>query len=401
MMTMLPSLRCSIPWASCLIGLAATAQTQLLPDLAAARGGGLLSNCDTSLHVGINTTIQNNYYCYFAPEVQVGNTSVESLTWSYYMNGAFGQQTSPTLQLNYPGQVEYPVCLTVDAYDLIAQQPCSTTVCDLITPLPDVSCISLQAAFGIASVNGNTITFQNNSTFGETIQQVLWSFGDGATIAATTPTHDFIGSGPFEVCLTVIGPAPAFCTSTLCQYLYLGPGNVDCPLLIDQGFIMLQSENLVGVLDTSNTSGMNSRIDWDFGDGALAEGNVALHAYGSPGEFQLCGTLRAWGPLLVDTCVTSICRPVIAFPVLVTEELVAVRTMSVRPNPFSSSISIVGQLVGAFSLSVLDASGRIVHGQAARAGSSLNLDLSHLEAGAYVLRIADEHGALTSHIIKE
>lgn len=395
------SLRCTTFLAPCLLGLTAAAQTQLLPDLASARGGGILSNCDTSLHVGIHTTIQNNYYCFFAPEVQAGSTTVENMIWSYYINGSFGQQTSPTLQLSYPGQVEYPVCLTVDAYDLVAQQPCSTTVCDLVTPLPDVSCISLQAAFGISSVNANTITFQNNSTFDGIIQQVLWSFGDGATIASPSATHDFIGSGPFEVCLTVIGPSPAYCTSTLCQYLYLGPGDVDCPQLIEQGFILLQSENLVGVLDTSTTSGMNSRIDWDFGDGALAEGNVAVHAYGSPGEFQLCGTLRAWGPLLADTCITSICRGVVAFPVLVTEELADTRTLSVRPNPFSSSISIAGLVGGGTELTVLDASGRVVHRHAARTGLTTNLGLSWLEAGGYLLLVTNDRGTTATRIIKE
>lgn len=382
-------------------GLASLAQTQLLPDLGAARGGGILNTCDTSLHVGFSTTIENYYSCSFAPEVQAGSTNVGSMIWSYYANGVFGQETASTLHLTYPGQQPYPVCLTVDAYDMQAMQPCSTTVCDIVTPLPHVSCVSLQAAFGIASVNGNTITFQDNSVFDGLIQQTIWSFGDGASITASTPSHEFIGAGPFEVCLTVVGPAPAYCTSTLCQYLYIGPGAVECPTLVDQGFFLVQADNLVGVLDTSTTSGMNSHIDWDFGDGALAQGNVAVHAYSTPGEFQVCGTLRVWGPLLADTCISSICRSVSAMPVLVTEELTGHAELQVGPNPFSTTLSVSGPARLHGPISILDATGRTVAYYPASTALPITLDLHDLRAGPYLLRIDTDAGTAIKRVVKE
>lgn len=383
------------------MGLACVAQTQLLPDLGSSRGGGILNTCDTSLHVGFSTTIENYYACSFSPEVQPGNTTVGSTVWSYYANGVFGQETASTLHLTYPGQQPYPVCLTVDAYDILAAQPCSTTVCDIVTPLPHVSCVSLQAAFGIASVNGNAITFQDNSVFDGLIQQSIWSFGDGSSITASTPSHEFVGAGPFEVCLTVVGPGPSYCTSTLCQYLYIGPGAVECPVLVDQGFFLVQSDNLVGVLDTSTTSGMNSRIDWDFGDGALAQGNVAVHAYTAPGEFQVCGTLRVWGPLLADTCISSICRSVSAMPVLVTEELSGPADLHVGPNPFTSSLLVSGHPSLGGPITIMDASGRIVKKQPRAPSLPITLDLSELDAGPYLLLLESPRGTMAKRIVKE
>lgn len=381
-----------------MMGLAASAQTQLLPDLFSSRGGGILRTCDTSLHVGFNTTFGNYYQCTFTPQVVPGNTVVDNMVWSYYYNGTFEQQFTPTLQLSYPGQQPYPVCLTVNAYDVAAMQPCSTTVCDMITPLPDVSCVSLQAAFSIASVDGNNITFQDNSVFDGIIQTSYWSFGDGTSTTTAGPSHPFTGPGPFEVCLTVVGPPPVFCTSTLCQYLYLGPGNVDCPLLIHHGYAMVQADNLVGVLDTSNTSGMDHRIEWDFGDGATADGNVAVHAYGTSGEFQLCGTLRAWGPLLADTCITSLCRMVQAFPAVGMEE--GLRPgWSASPNPFRDVLRIQGPLEGRAQLMVVDMSGRAVHTGTVIANSSI--DLAHLDTGPYVLLITDMSGTAAWRFIKE
>ncbi len=381
----------------CFGSINAGAQVQLLPDLSSTRGGGVMNTCDTSLHLGITTTVLGGYACSFAPEVTPGNNTVSETIWSYF-DGAFGQSTSPSLELTFPNQQQYPVCLTVNAYDIVAMQPCSTTVCDLVTPLPDVSCVSLQASFGIASIVGDTITFQDNSTFDGQIQQSIWSFGDGASIASFAPSHVFSGTGPFEVCLTVAGPAPAFCTSTLCQYLYLGPGNVECPALIQQGFVMLQANNLVGVLDTSITSGMNVRIDWDFGDGALAEGNVAVHAYSNSGEFQLCGTLRAWGPLLADTCITTICRPVYPFPLLTTEEVSGSSPWSVFPNPFHDALFLRGPFLGGVPFAVLDATGRLVREGTTSTGV---VDLAELDRGLYSLVISQLHGSSVLRIVKE
>ncbi|HRH38729.1 MAG TPA: PKD domain-containing protein [Flavobacteriales bacterium] len=329
-----------------------------------------------------------------------GSTQVQNMSWSFY-DGSFQQSSSPYLQWTFPGQQQWPVCLTVDAYDLIAQEPCSTTVCDLITPLPDPSCTSLQASFSISDVTGSTVTFVDNSTFTGQAPQAIWSFGDGSSISAQpAPSHEFVGTGPFQVCLTLVGPEPTFCTSTLCQYLYLGPGNVDCPVLVQQGFIMLQLDNLVGVLDTSLTSGMNSRIDWDFGDGALAEGNVAVHAYATSGQFEVCGTLRTWGPLLADTCVTSLCKGVTptALAGIATQEQTS--TWNIVANPVRDVLVITGRFDRG-RVEVFDAAGRSVRYLSNYRGQRLEMDVQALDPGLYVVRISDGVCSWARPLVKE
>ena len=257
----------------------------------------------------------------------------------------------------------------------------------------------LIANFEIAAVVGQTVTFENTSTFAGLIDQEVWSFGDGAGATSSTPTNTFVGPGPFEICLTLVSSDP-YCSATLCQWLYLGPGNVECAQLIDQGYWLLQADNLVGVLDTSRTSGMYSTIDWDFGDGAHATGNVAVHAYPVQGEFQLCGTLRAWGPLLGDTCISTVCHSV--WPQLVgLEETPSIPPWSVSPNPCTDAITLWGDDAFVTQVVVLDALGRTVLTPPKSAGvGSARLDLSSLEVGPYLLHLSTPERSSAIRIIK-
>lgn len=363
-----------------------TGLAQLHSGASGVRGGGLLQTCDTSMHVSFTTQLGSNYACQFQSVVVPGSTLVQGLGWNYLYGGSIAAYYGPSLQVYYPDQSEYPVCLTVDAFDLNAQQPCSTTVCDLITPLPDPTCADLVADFTISGVSGQTITFADLSSFSGSIAQSIWSFGDGTAATPGTATHTFFGTGPFEVCLTVTGPPPLNCTTTLCQWLYLGSGNVSCPLLVDHGFILLQAQGLVGVLDTSLTSGMYSRVDWDFGDGAMAVGPVAVHAYSEPGVYPVCGTLRVWGPLLADTCTTNLCRTVYASFTTGIETAAGSSTLALHPNPFLDALQVSTSNGSAGLIEVVDPRGRVVHRSSALFMNNRTvLDLGHLEAGAYTV----------------
>lgn len=351
-----------------------------------ARGGGTVQGCDTSLHVGFTSEVVGPYTHVFTPAVSAGGTAIVNSTWNYYTTDWFDLLGEVSLQVTFPGMGDYPICLTVNAIDVDGQQPCSTTVCDLFHPLADSSCASLVADFTIASINGQTVSFADLSTFDADIMQQYWSFGDGASTVQGVAEHTFDGPGPFEVCLTVVGPAPTFCSATTCKWLYLGPSGVECGTVLQQGFLFLQQENLVGVLDTSATFGMNNAVTWDFGDGTIAEGNVAVHAY-TQGSFQLCSTVRVWGPLTTDTCTSTLCRTVEAAAMVGMEEPVSAESLRTWPNPFVDHILLAGLAPGPVDISVYDAFGRVVYQAIARGGSaSLNLDLGALAPGTYVVR---------------
>jgi PKD repeat protein len=351
------------------------------------RGGGTVQGCDSSLHVAFTAEITGPYSYVFSPYVTPGATIVTGNVWSWSDNSdstlhqLYGEMDLPVV---FPNGEEHVVCLTVNAIDAITQQPCSTTTCDLFQPLADSSCISLVPDFTISAIDGSTVTFMDLSSFAAGVQGTYWSFGDGMSTAEVTPSHTFYGPGPFEVCLTVQGPGPVYCTATVCKWLYLGPAGVPCGTVLEQGFLFLQQDNVVGVLDTSFTAGMNTNITWDFGDGYTAEGNVAVHAY-SMGAYELCSTVRVWGPLTTDTCTSTMCRTVDAFLGTAIEGQETNGPLHAWPNPFSEELAITGLEAGVAHVRIHDACGRSVYQALAQAGPLVTLDLSQLAAGTYTL----------------
>jgi PKD repeat protein len=380
------------------LGYPALTSAQLYEELDPLRGSGQLQTCDTSMHVSFATTYLNNYGCAFEEEIVAGSTVVQDMTW-YYLQGSTWYDAPSIPTLYYPSQQPYPVCLNVNAYDMVAAQPCSTTVCKLITPLPEPVCASLIADFTIADIEGSTITFQDLTTFDGTVGATYWSFGDGAMVSSAN-VNTFTGAGPFEVCLTVVGAPPSECVSSVCKWLYLGPGSVECPVLVEQAYLVFPYENLVGVWDTSRTSGMYSRVDWDFGDGAEASGVIAVHAYAEPGDYALCGTLSVWGPLLSDTCVTTICHT-LAITQTGLEEPTRTAGNWAYPSPFNDVLYIRHSEGFLAELRVLDPTGRSVYSRTLPAsGETAVVDLSALIPGFYTVQLHDASGARTTRIVK-
>ncbi|MBK9175359.1 MAG: hypothetical protein IPM46_03270 [Flavobacteriales bacterium] len=341
------------------------------------------------MHVGFAINYLDNYSCQLSPTVVPGNTTVTSSIWNYYTDGtwweAYGSPVIP-----YVDPTPYPICYTVEAYDLVASQPCISAICRIAVPVPYAVCAQLTADFGIAAVDGNTITFENLSQFpGGEIVYAYWTFGDGSTIASPSATNTFGGPGPYEICMTVIGGPPTNCVASRCQWLYLGPGGVPCNELVSHGFETLTYNNLVGVLDTSRTSGMNTRIDWDFGDGAAGQGTVAVHAYGASQEFQLCGTLRVWGPLLADTCVTTLCRSVWPTVEVAVETIEAQEVTWAWPSPFTDMLNLrIPDGGDPVDMAVLDGVGRaVVRFALPSSAGTQSLDMSALPPGCYTLML--------------
>jgi hypothetical protein len=354
------------------------------------RGNGILQTCDTSMHVAFTTELLDDYACQFTPQITPGATQVNNTAWHYYSGleweTAYGSPTIP-----YFSGEPYPMCLSVDAFDQVASQPCSTVVCKVVTPLPHAVCAQLVAGFSIGTVQGNSITFINESQFaGGQITGAFWSFGDGSALAAApSPTHVFTGNGPFRICLTVVGAPPTNCSATVCQWLYMGPGGLTCGQLVSQGFAVLQHHDLVGVLDTSITSGMNHRIDWDFGDGAHATGTVAVHAYAPFQSYDLCGTLKAWGPLLADTCVSTFCQKVYPTEAVGMVEAEAERTVWAWPSPFNERLS-VRTLSSGGELFLYDGLGRkALSATLAPGNEAYSVDASALTPGCYVAVLSE------------
>jgi len=364
------------------------------------RGGALMQGCDTSLHVDINSTLIAPYTYLLAGEVNPGSTMVQDKVWHCY-NGSFYEQPGDYCEVTFPGQAEYPVCLTVNAFDLVTSMPCSTSVCKFIEALPDMSCADLDADFTIVGANGQTITLASTSFMNGVPLQVLWSYPDQATSTTPESTHTYEGPGPHKVCMTVVGPPPVYCTSTVCKWLYLGPGNVPCELLLDQGFVLLQEGDVVGVLDTSITSGMARAVSWDFGDGSTSAGRLAIHRYPGPGVYSVCSTIELWGPLVSDTCVSMECTWVETNALVTVPELNADSDLRVWPVPFQGTLSVQVPWKEHSLLRLFDLQGRNISQWAIGNSSVRELDLSALPAGSYLMECASQGRVLRRSVIKQ
>lgn len=382
--------------------LSASAGAQLYDDQRGIMGGGGWQGCDPSLVVEFEEELSGYLTYRFIPFVTNGNTIPYSNVWSVYDGLSFEQYFTDTLTRSFQGPGENLICLTVNAFDLITQQPCSTTTCRLVNILQDTSCSALSVDFELADAQASSITFQDISTFNGELVERTWSFGDGSTGQGAAPSHTYYSSGPFEVCLSVSGPPPIGCTGTVCKWLYLGPVPVPCEQVFEPGFIMVQQEGLVGVLDTSITSGMNYSINWDFGDGSPTEqGRFATHSYAYAGAFQLCSTVRTWGPLLADTCTTTLCREVFVNVLSVADGSEDPVQLFASPNPVPDRLFVSVLPEGIGELVLFDAVGRMVLRHAVTGRGTYVLDLQSLPGGAYALRLNSSRSRHSLRIIKE
>lgn len=337
--------------------------------------------CDTTLVVDFSV-VDNGLMNYtFIPVIDTGDVTIVGQAWNY-LNVVPSVDYNPSFSAQFYATGPTPVCFTVDAYDP-QSQPCSTTACKVVTIYADSICATLVPDFTIASIQGNAVSFQDLSTFDDVITGMSWDFGDASTTTSPSPIHTFSGTGPFEVCLTVSGP-PA-CSATTCKWLYLGPGNVPCPTLLQPGFLNVVFDNTVGVLDTSVTSGMSYSVAWDFGDGFSSTGPIAYHSYASGGVYSVCGTVSLWGPLTPDTCVSTTCTS-IHIATLGVGELTDQASLRVWPVPAKDKVFIERLPAGTEQVDLLDAVGRPVRSFRVEGRPSMELDTQGLPRGIYALR---------------
>lgn len=383
-----------------LLAIPFCAHGQLFEPASHAKGGGGWQDCNASLEIDFQDTLTDYLTYRFTPVITPGSNLVANTVWSYY-DGTFQQSFEDTLVHQFPIPGEHFVCLTANAFDLNTQQPCTATRCRPVEILQDDSCAYLVVDFTIAGIDGGSITFEDQSTFPNGIASMAWSFGDAGSSIATQPTQFFDDPGPHQVCLTVVGNGSVGCTATVCKWLYLGPAPVECDVLLDPGFLFLQQDALVGVLDTSITSGAFSSVEWDFGDGSVASGAWAVHGYEWSGVYSLCSTVRLWGPLAADTCVNTQCITVVVMDIVGLDDTYEDHSGPLAyPVPFTDRLMLTGLDPMPSEVRVIDAMGRIVH-SARSIGSGLVLELGHIGDGAYILQVQTPGDQRAVRVLKE
>jgi len=127
------------------------------------------------------------------------------------------------------------------------------------------------------------------STDDDAITSYDWDFGDGNTATGATASHTYVTPGTYSLALTVtdadgdtataihtvrIDPAPPAANIAPTAAFTRGPGSGDAPLTV-----------AFDGLPSSDTDGIVTSYDWDFGDGNTATGPSASHTYAAAGTY--------------------------------------------------------------------------------------------------------------------
>ena len=122
------------------------------------------------------------------------------------------------------------------------------------------------------------------------IASYAWSFGDGATSTESNPQHTYTTAGTYTVTLTVTDTdgETAQASSTVVVVVGNQPPTVDA----GPDVTLVESNRTLIVFPTaSDPDGQIASYEWDYGDGATSEGQVAVHTYATKGTFTATVTV--------------------------------------------------------------------------------------------------------------
>jgi len=234
-----------------------------------------------------------------------------------------------------------------------------------------------------------------------------WDFGDGNTSTQQYPSHTF-APGTYSVCLTVTG---SNCTDTYCQTITVGGAACNASF-----YSYTDSLNsTVYLVNNSNSSNGGTSYFWDFGDGNTSNLQYPIHTYANLGMYTVCLTIAD------SSCTSTYCDTIgitqlmadgsrNGFTLNVTapsalgieEEMNTITEFTAYPNPATENVSLeyTSLFAGNHTITLNDVTGKLIYTEnySAQKGNNLKqINLNGIEAGIYLVTIANENGML-NHI---
>ncbi len=194
------------------------------------------------------------------------NSSNSPTSWSW----DFGDGGNSVLQSpvhNYAASGTYLACLT------IVNACGNDSSCQVIT----INCPLPNPTFQPTNTSGLTWSFLDQTANNPTTWS--WTFGDGGVSSLQNPSHTYLNTGLFMVCLTA---GSACGTKSFCQQI-----NVICPQP-SASFTHIVSNNVVTFTNVSMNA---SSSFWTFGDGLTDTSSNPVHTYSGPGNYTVCLTV--------------------------------------------------------------------------------------------------------------
>jgi PKD repeat protein len=211
-----------------------------------------------------------------------GTSPITARLWDFG-DGGTSTATSPSHVYTTPGT--YTVVLGVSTADGEDTEDKAAYIQVLTPPTAPVVDFSADSTLGIAPLS---VKFTDLSTSGgATITSWSWTFGDGGTSTAQSPSHIYTVPGTYNVSLTAtnsVGPG----STTKTGYIFVAPVPVPPTAAFSgtptSGFAPLTVQFTDA--STPGTSPITGRL-WDFGDGDTSFVANPSHVYTVPGMYTV------------------------------------------------------------------------------------------------------------------
>ena len=149
----------------------------------------------------------------------------------------------------------------------------------------------------VTDCSTQSVDFTNASTAYDTNLSYLWDFGDGSTSTSKNPSHSYVSSGNYTICLTVENSWG--CSEQFCDDINFQP--LSANFVADETYKSCPEPPLVS--NFTDLSVNASSWSWDFGDGASSALQNPSHSYNQKGFYTVCLTVTN-----VLGCSTTECK---------------------------------------------------------------------------------------------
>lgn len=194
--------------------------------------------------------------------------------------------------------------------------------------------------------------------------------------------------------------------------------NMDCPTCSVSFYAYWDSLGTTGndtiylFVNYASLNPASTTVSWDYGDSSTGTGISTVHEYASNGVYNVCVTVN--NP--ADSCTATYCDSILFVTRAATRIIktmpasalgvkkpAAAETFNVYPNPAANMINIQsGAKVS--SVRLFDLSGReLMNVQGISAQNNLQLDISHIEKGTYLMSLYNDRNELlhTHTVLKQ
>ncbi len=263
------------------------------------------------------------------------NSSISSGSMSYSWSfGDGGTSTAISPSYVYTAAGTYSVRLIATS-----SSGCKDSTKQTITVRPK-PVMSLAVNTSNQCLPGNNFTFTNTSSVTFGTLSFSWTFGDGGTSTAVSPSHSYAAAGTYTVRL--IATSNGGCIDSLKQNVVVSP-KPSPAFAVNTSSQCVNGNNFTFSNNSSISSGsMNYR--WTFGDGGTSTAINSVHTYAAVGTYvvTLIATSNAGCIDSIKQSVTVNAKPVVALSVNVPNQCLKGNSFAFTNN--SSAVGSVSYL---------------------------------------------------------